>query len=258
MSKSGKTVRLLQVTDPHLYAVTGTRLLGVDTHASLLAVVNNAKSHHWPPDAILATGDLVQDESREGYQHFRRVFEALSVPVYAIPGNHDDPVFMQQVLEGGRFRYCETAVFDDWSVPTLSTYAKGQAGGVLSHETLWDLEQTLGRHRDKYALICLHHQPVPMGSRWLDAVGLADAKDFLAVIARHDNVRGVLWGHVHQVFDEHRDGVRFMSTPSTCAQFLPGSEKFAVDTRPPGYRWLELKPDGSIDSEVVWLEGYTA
>jgi Icc protein len=44
-----------------------------------------------------------------------------------------------------------------------------------------------------------------------------------------------------------------MSTPSTCAQFLPSSEFFALDERPPGMRWIELCDDGSIETEVTWV-----
>jgi Icc protein len=52
-----------------------------------------------------------------------------------------------------------------------------------------------------------------------------------------------------------RNDVRFLSTPSTCAQFLPGNEFFALDDRPPGMRWLELYADGSIETEVAWVPG---
>ena len=66
------------------------------------------------------------------------------------------------------------------------------------------------------------------------------------IVREHSNVRGVLWGHVHQSLDSFVHGVRFMATPATCAQFLPGSADFAIDNRPPGYRVLELMPDGAI------------
>jgi Icc protein len=64
----------------------------------------------------------------------------------------------------------------------------------------------------------------------------------------------VLWGHVHQASDRTRGDVRFLSAPATCSQFLPSSDFFAIDSRPPGMRWLELHPDGRIDTTVVWLE----
>jgi Icc protein len=93
-----------------------------------------------------------------------------------------------------------------------------------------------------------------MSSEWLDQVGLSDANEFMALVREHPNVRGVLWGHVHQSLDRFVQGVRFMASPATCAQFLPGSREFAIDTRPPGYRLLELRPDGTIATEVCWLE----
>ena len=93
-----------------------------------------------------------------------------------------------------------------------------------------------------------------MASRWLDRVGLTNAAEFLRVIDGHRNVRAIVWGHVHQNYDALRQGVRLLATPSTCAQFLPNADEFAVDRRPPGYRTLELHADGSLLTEVVWVE----
>lgn len=45
-------------------------------------------------------------------------------------------------------------------------------------------------------------------------------------------------------------GARLLGAPSTCVQFLPGAAHCAVDTRPAGYRWLDLHDDGRIDSGV--------
>ena len=67
------------------------------------------------------------------------------------------------------------------------------------------------------------------------------------------NVRAVICGHVHQASELRRGRVQFWSTPSTCAQFLPKSEFFALDERPPGLRWLELHPDGRVTTRVEWV-----
>ena len=91
-------------------------------------------------------------------------------------------------------------------------------------------------------------------SRWLDRVGLENADEFFNVLDRHDNVRAVVWGHVHQAYDGMRKDVRLLATPSTCAQFVPHADEFAVDRRPPAYRTLELQSDGSLLTEVVWVE----
>jgi Icc protein len=71
-----------------------------------------------------------------------------------------------------------------------------------------------------------------------------------ALVARHPRVRCVVWGHVHQEQDETRDGVRFLSSPATSIQFLPRAEEFTLDPRPPGYRRIDLRPDGTVATAV--------
>ncbi len=103
-------------------------------------------------------------------------------------------------------------------------------------------------------MVCLHHHPITMGSRWLDTVGLAEPEAFWRVIDSHAHVRAVVWGHVHQVYDGRRGDVRLFATPSTGAQFLPKSDRYAVDSRPPAYRHFDLHADGRIDTAVHWIE----
>ena len=40
-------------------------------------------------------------------------------------------------------------------------------------------------------------------------------------------------------------------------QFKPRSDEIQIDDRPPGYRVIDLAADGSLATEVVWLEGYS-
>ncbi len=245
------TVRLTQFTDLHLYGDERGQLRGVTTLASLSVALEHARRGSWPPDALLITGDLVQDDPA-GYAHVRRLFSSFRVPVLCLPGNHDEPEAMRRELSRSPFVTGGHLDLGPWRIVLLDSVIPGCAGGALSEASLVALDTVLGSAGNRHALVCLHHQPVPMSSQWLDRVGLANAQDFLAIIDRHPNVRGVIWGHVHQSFDALRNGVRLLATPSTCAQFLPRVEQFAVDARPPAYRTLELKPDGSIVTEVLW------
>jgi Icc protein len=251
------TVRLLQITDPHLYGAADGKLRGVATYPALLAALEHARARFWPVDAVLATGDLVQDDP-DGYPRFREVFGALGVPVLCIPGNHDEPDAMRRVLNAAPFQLGGVGRWPGWCAVMLDSYLAGQANGRLDAAALAHLDSALKSHARDHAIVCLHHHPVPTGSRWLDRVGLDNADEFFAVLDRHSNVRGVFWGHVHQNYDGQRNGVKLYSTPSTCAQFLPLSDGFAIDRRPPGYRWIELHPDGRIATEVVWVDGYSS
>lgn len=253
LQQSGPTLELVQFTDPHLFADRDGEMRGVNTFASLQQVLAAASQSHWPPDALLVTGDIAQDESRAGYHVFRDILAPLELPVLCIPGNHDNPVYMREELKDP-FVVIQNVEFDHWIVPLLNTYTHGTAAGELDRGALQALDSTLAANSSLHALVCLHHQPVPMGSKWLDSVALRNPEAFFDVLDRHTNVRGVLWGHVHQEFDGDRNGVRLMSTPSTCRQFLPGSEKFALDDAPPGYRWLRLAENGSIETAVIYLD----
>jgi len=247
------SLRLLQLSDPHLFGTTTGELRGVATLPALEATKAHAERYFRAPDALLLTGDLVQDDPG-GYALLRATFESSPVPVYCLPGNHDIPAAMHATLDAAPFQVGGQFIAAGWLVIMLDTWKANSAGGRLGREELARLEALLAGHPQLHALICLHHHPLAMESRWLDKVGLDDATEFLSLVRRFPQVRGVLWGHVHQSLDRFVDGVRFMASPATCAQFLPRSTDFALDRRPPGYRVLELLPDGTIATEVVWVE----
>ena len=247
-------LRLIQFTDPHLYGSETETLRGIATLPALKAALSDAQqSSAWPPDVVLVTGDLVQDDP-SGYAHIRRVFGHLGMPVLCIPGNHDDPTAMRRELRVDPFTVGGHADFGAWRIVLLDSSLPGSASGRLSEKTLAQLEAALSGAAGRHCLVTLHHHPVAMSSRWLDRVGLENAEEFFGVIERHDNVRAILWGHVHQVYEGRRKNVRLLATPSTCAQFVPRADEFAVDRRPPAYRTLELQSDGSLLTEVVWVE----
>jgi Icc protein len=141
----------------------------------------------------------------------------------------------------------------NWQVLLLNSSVPDQVGGHLSDDSLHWLARALDAHPNHHALVCLHHQPVPVGSAWIDEIGLSNGADLFAVLDRYPQVRAVLWGHVHQEFDTDRNGVRLLSTPSTCIQFAPGAEVFTLDAAGPGYRWLTLNGDGGMDTGVMRL-----
>ena len=251
-----QSIRLIQFSDLHLFGDAAGQLRGVSSLPALQAAISDAHRRGLDPDAVLLTGDLVQDDP-EGYRWVRQVFGSSRVPVLCLAGNHDLPDHMRAALKGAPFSLGGATEFGRWVVVMLDTWTPNDAGGRIGEAQLADLRNILAAHREQHVLVCLHHHPIAMRSGWLDQVGLRDADEFMAVLREHANVRGVLWGHVHQSLDSFSGGIRFMASPATCAQFLPGSENFAIDRRPPGYRVLELMPDGTIATEVCWLESYS-
>ena len=250
MTVMSDAIRLLQFSDPHLFARADGALRGVVTRTSLQSVLRHARAQHWNADALLLTGDLVNDDVG-GYASVRELFGSLGKPVWCVPGNHDDPEIMCRELATAPFAVGGFQDLGAWRVLLLDSCVPGQAHGRLRSSELARLDAALASAGERQVLIGLHHHPVRMGSRWIDSVSLQNPDDFFAITDRYPQVRVILWGHVHQSFDSRRKGVRLLAVPSTCAQFLPHADQFALDPSPPGYRRLTLHSDGSIDTEVL-------
>ncbi len=250
------TVRLVQITDCHVLADPAERLCGVDTHATLAAVVERVRAETPPPDAVLATGDLSEDGSAASYRRIKALFARLGAPVHCLPGNHDDAPTLAAALPGAGVSVGGGRSIGDWKIVLLDSTVDGEDDGCLDAPELAALDRALGERPDGYALVCLHHQPVAVGGAWRDAVSLENPDELFAVLDRHPNVRGVLWGHVHQPFEGVRGGVRLMGSPSTCFQFALGSDGLptAAPARP-AYRRIGLRADGVIETEICWLDG---
>lgn len=226
---------------------------GVATEATLARCVTHARRRHPAPRAVLLTGDIVHDEAA-GYEALRAQFGDFEAPVHCLPGNHDDPVLVKRALDGAPFVHDFAVRYGAWLVVMLDSTVAGSHHGHLKAEDLERLDRVLAENPDAHAIVCLHHQPVPHGSRWLDELMLDNAPEFFEVIARHPGVRGLAWGHTHQSFEGMHGRVHLMGTPSTCMQFTQNADEFEVDSRPPAYRWLELGEDGSIETGIEWVE----
>jgi 3',5'-cyclic-AMP phosphodiesterase len=248
-----RPLRLLQLTDSHLRAAPDGTLKGCRTRDTLIQALNAALAGGPLPDGILATGDVSQDGSRESYAHVQAILGGLGVPVYCIPGNHDHPPTMAAELSRAPFHYCGDHGLGAWRLVMLDTWDGDRGGGRLAETELQRLERVLDESPEPHVLVVLHHHPVRVES-WLDKVALDNADEFLAVTDRCARVRGILWGHIHQEHASERRGVRMLGTPSTCFQFLPRVERSDVDPgRGPAWRWLDLLPDGRIDTRVHYL-----
>lgn len=247
-------LNVLQITDCHLTKDVKSDLLGVVTRDSLDAVIglveqNIANDIHGDADFMVASGDIAQDASPEAYKYFKQRTSHLCASSGFFSGNHDDTRVLSQALSGGD-ELAKVYRFKHWQLILLDSSVKGSVHGRLAPEELSLLENTLSERTDLHTLVCLHHHPVDIGSTWLDNIGLKNRDEFFQIIDRHDHVRGVLWGHIHQEWSSQRNGLPMLATPSTCIQFLPKSSGFAVEDIAPGYRWLHLHSNGEIETSV--------
>lgn len=255
LTTHGEPLRLLQLSDCHLLEQPGQTLMGVDTDRSFQEVLSYLKrTLDWPPDLILLTGDLVQEPTPVAYERLTGYLETLQLPWVVLPGNHDDPEMMTQILCRNALHCTRCILTKTWQILCLNSYLPGSTGGHLNAGELESLTRHLEAAPDRPALIALHHPPLPVDSPWMDTMRVDNGQELLTLLERFPNVKGVIFGHVHQVFESTYRSLRLWSVPSTCFQFKPGSATFALDAQPAGWRWLKLHALGQIHTWVERLD----
>lgn len=237
-----------------MFASLSGELRGTVTADSLQSVLDHYATGEWRAARALMTGDLIQDDSPEAYERFRDLLLPLGMRVHCVPGNHDVRELMQSVCRQPPFSYCAYEEIGDWLLIGVDSCVSGEAGGAVSAAELERLSDVVVSSPAKHVFVFLHHPPIPMGSAWLDTVGMANGDEVLERLRMLGRIRALAFGHVHQEYDDDYEGIRILATPSTCRQFMPGSDEFAVDEKPPAYRRIELAADGTVATEVIWVE----
>lgn len=252
----GMALNVLQISDCHLVLPTAT-LLGVDTQASLEAVLSQACAQR-EPDAVIASGDLAHDPTEDVYQRFlqtvRRFTEA---PLLCLPGNHD----VLSVMQAAGLPMAPLAL-GAWDIVALDSHEDDAPCALITAQDRQQTGQYLSAAEGKHALLATHHPPVKINSPWLDKDGIQNAGELVSWLAERSvrrgkrRLRGLVFGHVHQSIENRIDQLPVYGTPSTCFQFAPGSKTFTVDRQCPGYRWLHLADDGSLQTQVWAVDSF--
>lgn len=247
-----RPIRVLQLTDCHIGPTEAETLLGLNTNESLHDVIKVVRDKEKPFDLLLVTGDISNNGGARTYRRFLSIIESSGIQhsLFAwLPGNHDSPIDMNEALD--REELVKEVRIGNWLFVLLNTQVPGHTHGNLREQELNCLDNALASNKNCNVMVFLHHQPVPVGCAWVDNQKVRSEYAFFKILKQYDHVKAVVWGHVHQEFTAERDGVKLMSTPSTCIQFKPNSDEFAVDKLMPGYRWFELNADGQFSTQVV-------
>jgi len=242
-------VRVVQITDCHLGAQAGDLLLGLDTDESLDDVLDTLVANEPSAALLLATGDISNKGATASYTRFLDlVWNKLSLPVGWLAGNHDQAQAMEAIERPNlSYRHVDVA---NWRIILLDSSVLGEVHGEIRPAEMQRL-QTLLSETDKHTLVFVHHQPVPVGSEWMDQYIIRNSEALLSELERRPNVKGLIWGHVHQEFSGSHGDLALYATPSTCIQFKPNEDEFALDDVMPGYRWFDLHDDGHFETGVV-------
>ncbi len=243
-------MRLVQVSDSHLLADPDAPSRTGVPFRRLEAVIEAVNAER--PDRVVITGDISGDETAASYRLAVATFVRLTAPWSWLAGNHDVPALMAE-----HRKLPEYLDLGRWRALLLDTHVTGEAHGELGPRRLAGLVERLNDD-DRPTLVVMHHPPLPVGSAWLDAIGLRDRQAFWQTLLPFPQVKAVLCGHIHQAFHGQQSlddrWVEVYGCPATSDQFLPGAETFALDDAAlPGFRVLDLTARG-LETRVVRLD----
>jgi Icc protein len=242
-------MRIIQLTDCHIYGDAASNFDGINTKKTFERVLEGVQKVK-KPDLVVGTGDLSMDGSPQSYSWLRQRLERIDAPVILIPGNHDQQDELENRIGSKCFLKCSSLVIDPWCFHFLNTAHAGSHAGRILNNDLSTLTSNLGKNRETFNVIFMHHPPVKVGSIWLDDIGLINATEFWHSI-EDASVKLIVCGHIHQELDIVRKNVRVLTSPSTCLQFKPLTKEYSADSLAPGFRMIDFSPDGSITTDVI-------
>jgi len=223
---------IAQISDLHIKRPGALAYRRVDTAAYLTRCVERLNALAPAPDAIIITGDLVDQGEPEQYEHLKSLLAPLKTPYYLLVGNHDDRTALRATFIDHKELHTNSE-FIQYTVDigplrliALDSMVPGQSAGLLCDARLAWLEAQLQTAHDKPVIVALHHPPFVSGIGHMDALRLdpASAKKLAALIARHPNVERVICGHVHRPM--------FVRFGGTIASAVPApAHQVALDLR---------------------------
>lgn len=243
---------LVQLSDPHV----GASWADADPVAGLAAAVEAVRRLPDAPDAVLVSGDLADHAADEEYEIVREVVAQLGVPVYALPGNHDDRDALRRHFDlpgtpGTPIQYAVD--LGALRLVVADSQLPGEGRGELDADRLAWLDAELAAEPDKLTMVALHHPPVSTGIGVWDRVGLpvADRRALGDILRHHQQVRRVVAGHVHRTLAGDLGGTAVLAVPSTYVQARLSFDADVIElvAEPAGFG-VHAVLDGELASHV--------
>lgn len=261
---------LCQITDLHITRPGELACRRVDTAAALRRAVAAINALSPRPDAVIATGDLIDTAHPSEYEVLREVLDGLAVPIYLVVGNHDHRTALRAAFpghaylhDGGDFVQYRRD-FGPVTVLAIDTQLPPQPGGHLCEARLAWLDAQLQACAGRPTIIAMHHPPFDTGIAFMDALGLSDEgrAGFARVLARHDHVVRVICGHLHRSITAPVAGapnVLASTCVSTAHQITLGLAPDAPESimlEPPGFALHLWQPGAGLRSHLAYVGPY--
>ncbi|QQC64167.1 phosphodiesterase [Paraburkholderia ginsengisoli] len=256
---------LAQISDLHIKRPGALAYRRVDTGAYLARCVAALNALDPRPDAVIVTGDLVDQGDLQQYEHLKTLLLPLEIPYFLLVGNHDERNALRaafperaELRSGGEFVQYALDV-GPLRVIALDSMVPGQSAGTLCDARLAWLATQLDAAQGKPTVVALHHPPFACGIGHMDALRLDPraADKLAALIARHPNVERVICGHVHRPMFVRFGGTIASAVPAPAHQValdLRDDAPSAFVMEPPAYALHRYDPATGIVTHHAYVE----
>ena len=247
-----------QISDTHILPPTSdlpAAQLRADCLERCVAAVNRES-----PDAVILTGDTVQHGRPDEYALLRELLAPLQAPLFMVPGNRDDNEEMRRAFSdaaflprNGPFLHYAIEDFDTRLVALDSTLAGARKGYFCEQRQAW-LEATLAAQPEKPTLLFIHHPPFDVGEHFVGGYRQPEERAALASIVQcHEQVIGLLCGHVHWPVSREWAGTQARIMPSVAIDVRNGVDETEAAGRPM-YMLHRLSGAEGISSESKYAD----
>lgn len=234
MAEVGATdFTFIHLTDLHLVESDDGQVNGLHPAQRLRAVLDRLRMTELQPAFILITGDLVNNGQAAEYTTLNRLLpelQSLGAPLLFGMGNHDARRPFRQLILGQTAidesqPYYHSTQIHGVNVIMLDSHVPNQVYGYLDAAQLAWLDEELAKPMAIGHLIALHHPPVSSTVALLEPLGLHNADALAAVVSRHNNVLGILSGHIHYNHVARFANTLSFTTPAVLYTIDPGVQQ---------------------------------
>lgn len=256
---------LLQLSDTHIREPGLLAYGRINTASYLIQTIDAIKRLQQRPDAVVITGDLTDFGRASEYEHLRKLLEPLALPIYLLPGNHDDREEMRACFP--EYGYLGTNGFIQYSVPigrlqliALDTVVFQASYGMLCPERLEWLSCELETHSNKPVVIAMHHPPFSTLIGHMDHIGLQSGGiELEALLSNHPNIERVICGHLHRPIQVRFGSTLAVTVPSCAHQVCLDLSPQATSAwifEPPGFGIHVLPSQGRMVSHTAYSASF--
>lgn len=224
-------LKIIQITDTHLFSDSRAMLFQSECNSNFQKVIKQIAINELKDlDLILLTGDLSQDETEESYNKIVRALADFAVPIFWIPGNHDNLEIISSTLKKASFYHLRELDLKFWKLIFLNTKCPGMEAGFLEPVEMHALQKAIkeAELQDKNVALIMHHHPISVSTPLIDEYILKNNADFWDVVAK-TRVKLIICGHVHNDYTLNHMNISLESGPATCFQFVKGADKLEIE-----------------------------